>query len=739
MSKKYRGVSRRDFLKAVTSAGAGAALMGTTKVAHAKTNKAVKRITPPAPQDVVYTACDMCFNRCGVIARLQGEGNDRRVIKLDPNPKCEKSRGMLCARGNAGLDQLTNPDRLTQPLLRVGKRGENKWKAISWDEALQRTADAMREIGAKYSRCGMWFTPGADTHSQFVHRFAEAYGSFNVTTHESLCLLSGNRAFMDTFGEVPQPDVLHCDYIIMMGANRFESLVMPDSADLMQAIRRGAKLVVLDPRCTKTAELANEWHAIRPGTDLAFLLALAHVIINENLYNASWIENYTSGLEQLRSHVAACTPAWAEKQCGIKAQNITRIARELAAAAPKAMIYPGRRSSDYEDSTQIRRGYGIVNALLANYDRIGGLMTTPAVKLQGIPFEAPWYDDNPDDRVDADRVPLLFDDEGSFILTRDAVLSGKPYPIKGWFIFKTNPMGTAPDRKKTIEMMHALDFIVTADIVMSDTAFMSDIVLPMPAYLERNDPLFVLQGGPAGPCIMTRNQAVPPPGDCRPMFEVMKSLAEKLELEDAFDFTLEELREKQMTSYPGLKEALEQDGIYTLTPELYGLKKGQPFKTPSGKIELYSTLYEQKGLDPMPTYTPVPQAEKNNFTLVAGRNACITQTQSQNNSLLYELVPSNTVWIHPEAAKSLGIDDNDEVVVTSAVSNQTLRAKVYSGIRPDTVYMHSGFGGISPGQSLVKDNGASISELFISAYDDISGNAALHMTNVTIQRKEGGN
>ncbi|MCP3954770.1 MAG: molybdopterin-dependent oxidoreductase, partial [Desulfobacterales bacterium] len=225
----------------------------------------------------MFSACDMCFNKCGLIARVE----KGVVKKLDPNPKSLKSRGMLCARGNAGIKQLYDPDRLKYPLLRKGPRGEGRWQRLSWDQALDHAAEQMERIGKKFTRCGFLFMAGTDMQSTFVHRFAEAYGSYNVISHESNCLLSRNRAFLDTFGVVPTPDVLNCKYVIMPGANRFEALVTPDSMDLMTAMRTGSKLVVLDPRYTKTAALASEWHAIKPGTDMAFFLAIAHVMIAE--------------------------------------------------------------------------------------------------------------------------------------------------------------------------------------------------------------------------------------------------------------------------------------------------------------------------------------------------------------------------------------------------------------------------------------------------------------------------
>ncbi len=687
------------------------------------------------PFETVYTTCDMCFNRCGVAARVTGEGKERRIIKLDGNPHCSKSRGMLCARGNAAIAMLDPAERLTEPLLRTGKRGENKWKAISWEEAYTLLADKLSGIARDHTPCGMLFTPGADTHSQFVKRFADAYGSFNLTTHESLCLLSGHRAFMDTFGEVPQPDVLHCDYMVMLGANRFEALVMPDTADAMQAMRRGAQLIVLDPRPTKTARLANEWYAIRPGTDMAFLLAVAHVIIHEKLFDRAWVEAHTFGLEQLAEHVRPCTPQWAAVETDIPAEAIVRIARGLAAAAPRAMIYPGRRSSDYVNSTQIRRAYAIVNALLANFDRKGGLMSTPTVRLKGYPLDAPWYDNNQEDRVDAAMAPLLFKAEGAFVLTREAILSGKPYPVKGWFLYKTNPLATAPDRAKTLAMMNKLDFIACMDVQMSDTAFMSDLVLPAPFYLERDDPYFVVQGGPVGPAVMTRNAIVPAPGQCKPVFEVMRELAKRLDLADCFNFSLAELKARQESGLPGLKQAVAEKGLLELSVPLYGLRQGQPFKTPSGRIELYSQQYEKKGLDPMPVYTPPDAAPKDRpFRLVAGRSAAITQSSSSNNPLLFELEPGNTLDMAPEAAAALGLRHGDMVRVTSSVGEEYLRLAERPGMRPDTVYMHTGFGGLSPARKRVHGVGASIVALQESAADAVCGNSAIHTTYVRVSR-----
>ncbi|RJR34240.1 MAG: twin-arginine translocation signal domain-containing protein [Desulfobacteraceae bacterium] len=724
-----KGWTRRGFLKVGGAAGAAAAIGGRSHVLTALANNEEKDAKPGYRS--AYSICDMCFNKCGVIARVDRSG---AVRKLDPNPKFAKSRGMLCARGNAGIGQLYDPDRLKYPMLRKGERGSGQWQRLTWDQALDLAAERLEKIGKTYTRCGVLFMAGTDMQSSFVHRFAGVFGSFNVISHESNCLVSVNRAFVDTFGEVPNPDLLHCKYVILAGANRFESLVTPDTMDLVTAMHQGCKLVVLDPRFTKTAALAHEYHPIRPGTDMAFFLAVAHVIVEEDLYDRKFAEERLNGLDQLKAHVKQYTPEWAEKECEIQATDIRRIARELAEAAPAAMVYPGRRSSDYEDSTQIRRSFAIVNALLGNFDQKGGLTVAQPIPLKGVPYDAPWYDENPKDRIEAGRSTMMFEEEGSFKHARDAVIEGKPYPVKGFFTYKTNPMATGANRRKTIEMIRKLDFMVSVDIVLSDTAWMADLVLPAPTYLERQDPISPVQGVTAGACIVTRDPVVPPLYESKPVFWIMKELANRLDLGEFFNFTMEEYRKKQLSALPEAQAALEKDGVYYIPGKLYGIYEGKPLKTSSKKIEIYSQRYKQAGLDPLPVYRRPAEVPAERFRLVVGRNAYITQGSSTNNGLLSELVPENTLWVHPVPARKMGLSEGDSVEVSSKAGKGTLKVRITEETRPDTVYMDSGFGLLSKGLSKVYGKGASIVEILEDRNDEISGNMAMNETLVSVRK-----
>ena len=643
---------------------------------------------------------------------------------------------MLCARGNAGVRQLYDPDRLKYPLLRKGGRGEGKWQRLSWDQALDHAAEQLQMIAEKYTRCGVVFMAGSDMQSSFVHRFAQAFGSYNALSHESMCLIAGTRGFLDTFGEVPIPDMLFTEYVVMMGANRFEALVTPDSMDLMTAMKNGCKLVVMDPRYTKTAALAHEYYAIKPHTDMALMLALAHVLINEKLYNKKFVDERCFGLDQLADHVQKYTPEWAEGETQVPARDIRRIARELAAHAPKAMIYPGRRSSNYKDSSQIRRSFAIVNALLGNWDQPGGLTAARMVGLSEPHIEAPFYEDNPDDRIDAGVAKMMFDEEGSFKIARDAIISGQPYPAKGFITYKTNPVQTAANREKTRKMYDALDFACTMDITMSDTAWLADLVLPSQCALERLDPCSAQQGSSACACVVMRDPVVAQPMfESKPVYWVMKELAARLDLGEFFDLSIEEYRREQLSDLPGAEDALLKDGVYYNPSKLYGVYEGRIFKTKSQKIELYNERYEEMGIDPMPVYKTPDEVPENMFRLVVGRNAVITQSSSQNNSLLTQFVPDNDLWINPEAAGRMGIDHGDMVLVKSTSGQQRIRANLTERTRPDTVYMHTGFGVLSTGLTNIYGKGACIAEVLVDDMDELTGNMAMHETLVTVTKE----
>jgi thiosulfate reductase / polysulfide reductase chain A len=229
---------------------------------------------------------------------------------------------------------------------------------------------------------------------------------------------------------------------------------------------------------------------------------------------------------------------------------------------------------------------------------------------------------------------MMFETEGAFKHSRDAVIEGKPYPVKAFFTYKTNPMQTGADRQKTIKMINQLDFMLTIDIAMSDTAWMADLVLPASSYLEGIDPISCQQGVSTGPCLVTRDPVVKPMFESKTALWIVTELAKRLDLGQHFDFTMEQFREAQTKEHPEIMEALKADGVYHRKGQVYEQQKGKDFKTLSKKVELFNQRYANADLDPMPVYRAPKKIASQLFLLVVGRSAYNTQGSTTNNQLL---------------------------------------------------------------------------------------------------------
>jgi len=723
-------VTRRTFLRGATTAAAAAALapqLGCTDL--------LRRVRPaPLPTRQIATACELCPNKCAILAEVAGN----RVRKLNPNPASPKSRGMLCARGNAAIRSVYDPDRVKQPLIRAGARGEGTWRAVSWDEAFDFAAGKLAAIKTAHGPEAVLFSSTEGFQEDFFKQFAGAFGSPNLLRHPTLCLASVNLAYSMTFGTVPSFDLLRAEYVIMSGANRFESIITPDTMDLIDAtMNRKARLIYLDPRFTVTAAKADEWYPIRPGTDLAFILAMLNVIVGEQRHDKEFVAANCIGFGELRAHLLPYTPAWAEGETEIPAADITRIAREFADAAPRALYYAGRRSSWYVNDFQMRRAQAILNAVVGNWDREGGVVPNSKIALGELLVMPP--DEPTAARVDelGTRFPLAAKGDGVFLQARENVLADRPYPVKGWMVYKQDPMNALPDRQRTRKMLEKMDFVAVIDTQMSDTAFLADVVLPESTYLERTDPLHMLPG--IWPVVVMRQQVIPPVHDTRPALEIVQGLAGRLGLADYFDFTIEQWIEAQAAELPIPQplEYLRKHGVYAAAAApFYGTTRTLEYRflTRSGKIELVSERLGEAGHDPLPVYTPPTQPPRDRFRMVLGRKATHTHANTTNNAWLNEQTPTNDLWLHPEPAERLGIATGDFVEVTSSVGTVRLPARVTQEIRPDCVFMLHGFGKITPAQHLAYHNGACDADLLETAWDRVSGNAAFHETFVAVRK-----
>jgi thiosulfate reductase/polysulfide reductase chain A len=719
-------LSRRNFLKlgAITAGALTVGQMLPPAVAQAAREAG---LVNASGNGFVPSMCEMCVWRCGLIAKVR----NGRVVKLDGNPDHPHSRGHLCVRGQSGLMNTYDPDRVFNPLIRVGKRGEGLFREAAWDEALDLTANKMLQIKNQYGPEAMVFSSTHNLSQVQFENLLYGFGSPNYGTQRSLCFNAMIVANLMTYGMEEPARIYDQDlkYIILTGRNLMEAISTSETGELSDAIARGVKVIYLDPRFTKTAAKASEWLPIKPGTDLAFHLALLNVIISEGLYNYDFVDQHTIGFDELAAEVEAFTPEWAAPITEISAETIRRIAREFAAAAPRALAHNGWRTSNFVNSFQAQRAITILNALVGNwnvtmkaaggegssalgkppqppYPRIG------ALRLDGVPSKYP-------------VVPLKL---GVFQELRDNILTGQPYQAHGWFISRQNPVMSLPDRGKTLQAIEKMDFIATVDIFLNDTAWFSDVVLPEASYLERYDPLH-----PVGDKAYLRQPVIEPQGNAKSALWIFKQLGERLGLGDYFQYADEEDYIRQQLAPLGVTVEEVKSRGYAQLP-LAEAEPSYAWNTPSGKIELFSETLSRVGFPGVPTWEAPPEPPPGQFYLLTGKVAQATQFASQNNQLLHKYADEPRLWINDKVAEDRGLKDGDWVEVSSSVGMVHIRLKPTPGIRPDCVYMTPGYGHLSKGLTTAYGVGASDSVLHVTYTDPASGGQALSQTFVTIRK-----
>ncbi len=803
-------ISRRKFLQGtVALTVVGASALSTTSLLsnEHKEQKSSGKIptsntkTGTGEAHEVATLCEMCVNKCAALARVE----NGVITKLNPNPKFPKSKNMLCARGNAGIQSVYDPDRLKYPMIRVGEKGEGKFMRVTWDEAYEAILSGTDKFPGlsgileeeKDNRSSMLFCAGEGMAEHTFKQFYQAFGSANWLNHASICLQTVASGYGVTIGAYPQADLDNAEYIIMAGANRAEAIVTPDTMDGFKRTKgRGAKLICIDPRFSNTAAKADKWLPINPGTDLALVLALTYVTFSEDLENKDYVNKYFNGYEEYKNSVLSnnYTPAWASEITGIKEDDIYEMAREFAAAAPKAIYYPGRRSTFSKNDFQLRRAMAIFQALHGAIDCKGGLVfgsTLPTKPHEGL---EPLYarakargivkNENAKEGEPGYSDCAIVSGGGSWIGWRNRYLEDKiPYKVRGMFCYKHNPMMNMPNSAKTAQMLKKMELVVTIDTMPSDTVMYADVVLPECTYLERTDPVKTFGG--VEPSIAVRNKVIDPLYESKPVMDIMNGLTTKIskplfeiskkydeDIQDAikedgaeetykeFDLTLpfqhsqEELNHHAVSMYLGASEILHKDGVfypkmdkyfkqlsvneYQYYPEnkkSYSVGGGKP-KTPSGKIECNIESLTKSGIDSMPVWRDeykfsVPAGK---FKLLTGRHAQFTQSGTANNSMLRDLMPENFIWINKRVAEAKGIQFADMIEVSSSTGKTTLKAYPTEKIAPNQVFFIHGFGQESEELTWAYKNGGNDNAVIEDHIEPVYGAAAMHETNVEIRK-----
>ncbi|MCC6653182.1 MAG: molybdopterin-dependent oxidoreductase [Candidatus Eisenbacteria bacterium] len=701
-------ISRRTFLSAMAVASASALAPRSSEAAVGSPGKSGTKGVRK-----VATICEMCFWRCGVLASVV----DGRVVRVEGNPEHPLNRGRLCARGNAGTGLLYDPDRLKYPMLRTGKRGEGKLDRVSWDVALDFLADKLKTIREKHGPEAVAYFPHG-IGSRFFGTLMSAYGTPN-SAEPSFAQCRGPRdvGYQLTFGEgfgSPEPvDLANARLVVLIGSHIGENVFTSQVTSFAEGLANGAKLIAVDPRFSTAASKADWWLPIRPGTDIALLLAWIHVLIGEQLYDKPYIAQYATGLKQLAAHVKPFTPAWAAAITDIPAQRIIETARAMGKAKPAVVVHPGRHTTWYGDDTQRARAMAILTALLGSWGRKGGITLSTPIARGG--FELPEFPFSERGRADGagTTYPLASEEMGVTNGLIDATLSEQPYPLKGWIVYGQNVLESIPQPERTRRAIDKLDLLAVIDVMPVEQTEFADVVLPEATYLERYDPPVIAESGNP-PFVSVRMPVVEPMYESRPGWWITKELARRLELDSFFPWQTPEEHLAAVIAPMGISvQDLCNRGAISFPSRPYLKDRAaadEPlFATDSGKIELHSQQLAELGADPIPLFTPPTEPPKGYFRLVYGRAAVHSFARTQNNEALHAMMPENDAWLSTNQAAALGLKDGDRVVLENLAGTKSLplSLRVTEGIREDCLYMAHGFGQRSKAMRRADRRGAS--------------------------------
>ncbi len=477
---------RRDFLKLSAATGCtallGASLGGCAGPAE------WQRLMTQEPAKQSPTVCNICFWACAASVHIRGDD----IWKITGQPEDDHCDGRLCTRGTGGVGAYYDPNRLIKPLMRVERDGKQSFETVSWDTALDFIGERLNKIAREHGPdhvAALTHGPGA---AHFIH-LMRAFGSDSIAEPAfGQCRGPRDTGFYLTFGEgvasPEQTDMENARCVVLIGSHIGENLHNSQVRTFADAIRNQATIIVVDPRYSVAAGKAQHWLPIKPGADIALMLAWINVILAERLYDAGYVARNTIGFDQLAAHVAPFTPEWAYPETGIEADVIRRTARLMAAAAPATVFHPGRHSTWWGDDTQRARAMAILVGLLGVWGQKGGYYLPEAVDLPEFPIPAfptpktSWRD------VTTSKYPLA----GSALV--DVVLDNSIGPDRALpqpDHLRHQPADDRPRRarKTRAGRENSLDLIVAIDVQPSEITGYADVILPECSYLERYDVL----------------------------------------------------------------------------------------------------------------------------------------------------------------------------------------------------------------------------------------------------------
>lgn len=746
-----KSLTRRTFLR--TSGLTAAGMTAVPALADTLFSRAfapVRRTTGAVTR--LITSCGICDSVCGIQATVR----DGVLTFVEGLPGDLHGGGKLCAKGKAAPGIVYDPDKLKYPMKRTnpvkGLGNDPGWVRISWDEALELVADKLLETIDLHGRDSVLLL--SRPKPDIWVRFMNAIGTPNRSDHLDTCYQVQKIIQGKVFGErMFGHDLSRSKYILAFGWDmpaKGKNVYARNCAD---AKRAGAKIVFFSPFRSATANIANEFHAIRPGSDLAVALAMINVILSENLYDASFLDEFTNFPEyrdEIVGHFAAYTPEWAEGLSDVPAMDIARIAREFATTRPG--IVPSHKKSlgaNYANAAALQHAIAILNILNGSVDRPGGLFYQRTHKIPSVDaiYPPPAYPPKEGVCVDGkDRHPFVkAAGQGMWSTLADGLTRLHPGRIR-MAIYNMYTHMSMPNCKEAAAALATVPFSVVIDTLPNEVIELADVVLPLATWVEGSDAVPRSYNGLWEQTVVRQPLAgaqYEAKGLGWIAIELGKrAFPEYFRKDDGGWLSMSEILDEKVRR-AGFADSFAQFKQKGVQSDEKPFVPRTTFPTASGKLQLYVRDFADKGFDPLPFWAPKREEPSSEYPLylVTTIPAEHRRNSTQNNRFLHEMMPTNMVKIHPDTARQLSIEEGDQVRVRSRVSEVRLPATITPAIRPDCVLIPHGFGHQSRLMTLAYGKGVRDGDLVpsqtmdeILARRDVGGSACIMDVVVTVSR-----
>jgi anaerobic selenocysteine-containing dehydrogenase len=660
-------------------------------------SNAAKEMKAYGYDGVVKSHCRMCHGGCGVLVYTK----KGKAVKIAGDPACPINHGTLCSKGLASLQLAYHPDRLTYPVRRVGPKGSGQWERLSWDDALNSIGERILRYKDRFGAESIVLGYGTGRENEAaIYRFANLLGTPNVLTAGHFCYGPRIATSILTCGTNPIVDYANDPKCIMVWGNNIV-ISNPDEykgEPFSVALNKGAKLIAVDPRLTRIAARADVWLRLRPGTDAALALGILNVIITEELYDREFVENHVHGWEPFVNRVKEYPLERVEQITWVPREEIRKAARLFSTTKP-AGIQWGVAIEQQVNCADNDRLLIAIMGITGNIDVPGGqvLFQQPRIRNVGhFGAHRMLPDIQRDKRLGGDRFRLA----GNFAIINpkcvwDAILEEKPYPVKMLFFISSNPLLTRAHAKYVRRALEKVEFMAVSDFFITPTAELADIVLPTATWLEMD---YIGDFWKRHGYLLPRRKVIHV-GECRSDHEMLNDLAHRVgqgeHWWDNFEHALDWILEPIGMTWQDFKKT---DG---LRGEVVSQKyEDKGFSTPTRKFELYSTLLERWGYDPLPQFREPPESPYSTpelyrdypYILITGRRLPgFFHSENRQLPWMRELHRDPIVEIHPETAAREGIREGDWVTIESPRGKVRQKAKLFAGMDPRVVSAEHGW------------------------------------------------